>query len=61
MHTITIKFKNGQYTATFSDPKVIKLFGSDTIVTPYMASTPAHVVLDEIKRRNPDCNVILNF
>ncbi len=60
MNTIKISKKNGMYVATFSDPKVVKLFGSDTISTPYMASTPSDIVLAEIKQRNPDCLVSLS-
>lgn len=60
MNTIKISVKNGMYVATFSDPKVIKLFGSDTISTPYMASTPSSTVLAELKQRNPECIVSLS-
>lgn len=57
MNTITISIKKGTYVATFSDPKVIKLFGCDTINTPYPASIPSWQVLAELKQRNPDCEV----
>ncbi len=57
MNTITISVKKGIYVATFSDPKVIQLFGSDTINTPYPASVAASQVLAELKQRNPDCEV----
>jgi putative cell wall-binding protein len=43
-------------TATFSDPSVKKLFGTDTLPTPFDVLNAE--CLQTIQRLNPDCKVI---
>lgn len=46
--------------ATFSDPKIAEIMGSDTIPTAYTTRTSAEVVQKEIQKLNPGCNVIVS-
>jgi hypothetical protein len=59
MKKIELICKGTSWYAKFYEPRVIALFGTDTIMTPYMSNTPASVVLREISAKNPDCIVIV--
>ena len=58
-HTITIRRTATGYTAQFSDPVVIELFGSDTLHTAYTPKAIPATVLSELSHRNPQYDVIL--
>lgn len=56
---ITLAVRDGAWCATFTDPEIVRLFGSDTLPTPFSSRVQASKVLAEISRRNPDCVVRL--
>lgn len=58
-HTITIRRTATGYTAKYSDPAVIKLFGGDTLHTGYTSVAKPAIVLSELAHRNPQYDVIL--
>lgn len=58
-HTIKLFIDNGHWMATFSEPEIVELFGTDTIETAFMAAASAERVLSEIQALNPDCNVTI--
>ena len=58
-HTITIRKTTTGYTARFSDPIVIELFGGDTLHTGYTPRAKPTRVLSELSHRNPQYDVIL--
>lgn len=39
--------------------EVMDLFGTDTLPTAFMACLPAQTVLEQVQKRNPQCNVVL--
>jgi len=51
-----IKTSDG-WMAKFSEPRVRELFGTDTILTPFTELVEGMIVLNEIRKRNPDCEV----
>ena len=56
---ITLAVRDGTWHATFTDPEIRRLFGTDTLPTPYTSRAPAETVLAEVSRRNPDSVVTL--
>lgn len=58
-HTITLHRNQVLWSATFSDPEVRKVCGTDTLPTPFRAVTAPESVLAAIQARNPDCRVFL--
>lgn len=59
METIIIRKTDTCYTATFTDPAVSDLFGTDTLPTAYGASDDPDFVRQEIERLNPTCDVLM--
>lgn len=55
MHTITIKPGQQEWVAVHTDPTIMELFGTDTLPTPFLLSTPREVVQVELMQLNPDC------
>ena len=66
MNTITL-FKSSHKTqdldniwmGRWSDPKIAALFGTDTLPTPFPATTSADMVRDVIERLNPGVQIIV--
>ena len=58
-HTITIRKTMTGYTAQFSDPVIVKLFGCDTLHTGYTPKAIPATVLSELSHRNPQYDVVL--
>lgn len=54
-HTITIKAGTREWLAVHSDPTIAELFGTDTLPTPFLLSTPREYVQVELTKRNPAC------
>ena len=54
---IALSIRDGTWHATFTDPEIRRLFGTDTLPTPYTSRAPAETVLAEVSQRNPDCVV----
>ena len=55
---ITLFTQDGTWHAQFkNDAHVIKLFGTDTIPTPFGSNLNAAEVAADIRRRNPDADV----
>jgi len=59
MHTIELILKADGWYSRFSDPRVMELFGTDTIPTAYGPSVPAATVWIAITQRNRDCIVTI--
>jgi len=59
METIRLHRNAVLWSATFSDPEVVQLFGTDTIPTPYRAHMPAEFVCHQVQIRNPGCRVVV--
>ncbi len=60
MKRITVWSDGQNWQATFHDDAEVKrLFGTDTIPTPYTAKTEGGTVRAEVQERNPDCVVVL--
>ena len=57
MQKITLWNDGRAWMATFSDPEVKRLFGTDTLPTSSTARRPASEVLEAIRHRNPGCEV----
>ena len=55
MHTITLYLENGHWMAKHTDPDVRRLFGTDTIPTPYLNGCDPIALQLEITKLNPDC------
>ena len=61
MKRITIWSNGESWMATFhGDADVIRLFGTDTITTAFLARAEGAKVRREIQELNPDCEVILS-
>jgi len=60
METIKLTKQQQGWVATFSDPCIAELFGSNTIPTAFTASAPASLVQREIQKLNPGCAVTIN-
>jgi len=66
MNTITL-FKSSHkiqdldniWMGRWSDPKIAALFGTDTLPTPFPATTSADMVRDVIERLNPGVQIIV--
>ena len=60
-HTITLTRNKGlnAWMATHTDPKIIELFGGDTLATAYTLNMDGEEVRDFIQERNPDSLVVL--
>ena len=55
-------FKTAEgWMATFSDPEVKKLFGSDTIPTGFTAQADWKTVLKEISKLNPQHKISISW
>ena len=54
MHTITLYLRNNEWLSRHSDPEVRRLFGTDTIPTPYTGKSTAATILERIRALNPD-------
>ena len=59
MQTIILWSDGRSWNATFSDPEVKRLFGTDTLPTSSTAQRPAGEVLEAIRHLNPGCDVQL--
>jgi len=57
METIRLYRLATGWVATFSDPTVKQLFGTDTLPTAFTAQASVDVVRTEIQRRNPGADV----
>jgi len=55
-----VKLINSQqgWLARFEDPKVIELFGTDTLPTAYTEQASPMMVLEGIQKKNPDYKVM---
>lgn len=62
MHTLTIRRNEAEdcYSVVHSDPEVRDLFGTAILPTPFRLSADPAIVLDTIRRLNPDRRVILD-
>ena len=58
-HTITLFLADGGWMATDTDPQVRKLFGTDTLPTPFLVGTHPEMVQDAVQRLNPGAVVVL--
>lgn len=59
MKVIKLINSNQGWLARFiDDEKVLRLFGTDTIPTPFTEEASPMLVLNEIKKRNPEKEVI---
>ena len=57
-HTIQLFVQDGTWCAKFNDPEVLRLFGTDTLPTPYRFPGMDYLTVKaEIKRLNPDTAV----
>ena len=56
-HRITLYRANGSWTARHTDPVVRRLFGTDTLPTPYTERALPSFVRQAIERLNPACIV----
>jgi hypothetical protein len=45
--------------AVSSDPRIVELFGTAALPTPFLASMPAETVRQEIATRNPSAEVLV--
>lgn len=59
MHTMRIYKQDKFWMVTDNDPKVLELFGTDTLPTPFAASTPVSLVLATLAKLNPDATIEL--
>ena len=59
MKTITLFVSRNLWVARFSDPEVVRLFGTCDIPTPWNASVSAGYVASELGRRNPSATIIV--
>lgn len=59
MDTIILRRTDTGYTATFTDPAIVELFGTDTLPTVYGAADDAEFVRGEIEQLNPTCDVLM--
>lgn len=60
MNKITLRLTNDGWVADFGDdPEIKALFGCSIIPTPFTQFTAAETVLDEIRYRNPNHQVVL--
>ena len=57
--TIRLYREGGMWMAQSSNPRVLELFGTDRLPTPFSASKPASEVVGEIQRLNPDASVVV--
>lgn len=57
MHTITLTLVDGNWMAQHSDPQVKRLFGTDTLPTPFTSQADVSMVLRKIRDLNPGCVV----
>lgn len=57
MNRIILRIESGQWVADFTDPEVLRVFGTRTLPTPYRSTMQSDRVLAEIIKRNPDCTV----
>jgi hypothetical protein len=60
MHTITLYRTESGWVARDNDPAVRRLFGTDTLPTPFPPSVPAETVRNQVARLNPDTVVRLS-
>ena len=54
MYKLTIFKGDDLWLVRHNDPEVSRLFGTDTLPTPFQVSYPRDEVLIEISKRNPD-------
>ncbi len=48
------------WTATFvNDAEVLRLFGTDTLPTAFTAKAPQGMVLEAVRAKNSDCDVMV--
>ena len=57
MLTLTIIKGEREWLVRHSDPEVKRLFGTDTLPTPFLLSMPLAQVQVRITQLNPDCYV----
>jgi hypothetical protein len=60
--TITLKVVDGQWMSQWGGPeteRIIELFGTDTVPTPYLEAMAGAEVRGRIQELNPDARVIL--
>ncbi len=61
MHLISLSLTPAGWVAKHSDPEIYRLFKTDTLPTAFTAAAAPMVVLAEIRRLNPDCDVQLAY
>lgn len=59
MHTLTLFKTNRGWMVRNTNPKIVELFGTDTLPCAFTAAADSAYVLAEIKRLNPNCRVVL--
>ena len=59
VHTITLRREGGAWWAYSNDPAVLDLFGTPSLVTPFLDITPAWRVKQHVELCNPDSDVIV--
>ena len=59
VHTITLRREGGAWWAYSSDPAVLELFGTRSLVTPFAESAPAWRVKRHAEWCTPDSGVIV--
>jgi hypothetical protein len=60
METLTVTVCGNVWGVKHEDPKIIELFGTDTLPTPYTLKCPLEVVISNITTRNPNKAVKLS-
>lgn len=57
--TITLFKSRGSWIARFSDPEVVRLFGTPDVPTPFTDEADAGTVAETVKGRNPGVTIIV--
>ncbi len=64
MNEIVLEVEDGMWVARHSGPasdRVEEVMGTKTIVTPFSTATDCEYVMKEIKRLNPEWNVVISI
>ena len=56
-HILTIYLDGDGWMVKDNDPETLRLFGTDTLPTPFLRETPRHQVIEGRRHLNPDAFV----
>lgn len=59
MHTIELAQTSTGWMARYTDPEILRLFGTDTLLTGFGRHSPADGVVAEMTRLNPESKVFI--